>query len=40
MGGGVEVRIYNLGGIIQSIKVPDSDGNVADIALGYDTPQG
>lgn len=39
-GGGVEVVIYSLGGIIQSICAPNNDGVCADIALGYDTPQG
>lgn len=31
----MEVTITNYGAIITSIKVPDRDGNVADIALGY-----
>lgn len=30
------LTIINLGAIIQSIHVPDSDGNVDDIALGYE----
>ena len=34
---GVEVCISNLGAIIQSFKVPDRDGNVIDIVLGFDT---
>ena len=39
-GGGIEVVIYSLGGIIQSILVPDNSGNIADVSLGHDTPQG
>ena len=38
--GGIEVVIYSLGGIIQSILVPDDLGNIADVSLGHDTPQG
>ncbi|KAF6021845.1 hypothetical protein EB796_019849 [Bugula neritina] len=38
-GGGIEVTVYSLGGIIQSIKVPNKDGELADVVLGYDTPQ-
>lgn len=34
---GLEVCISNLGTIIQSFKVPDRDGNVLDIVLGFDT---
>jgi len=34
------VTVYSLGGIIQSIKVPNKDGELADVVLGYDTPQG
>lgn len=34
---GVRVRIMNHGGIIQSLEVPDRDGNPADIVLGHDT---
>ena len=32
---GVTVKITNYGAIITSIVVPDSDGNMADVALGY-----
>ena len=32
--------IYSLGGIIQSLKVPNAEGVYADVVLGYDTPQG
>ena len=39
-GGGIEAVIYSLGGIIQSIRVPNKDGVLSDITLGYDTPQG
>lgn len=34
---GMEVQLMNYGGIITSIKVPDRDGNVADVALGFNT---
>jgi aldose 1-epimerase len=35
----VEVRIMNYGAIVQSIMVPDRTGKIADIALGFDTPE-
>src|SRR5687768_16354799 len=31
---GVEVKVITFGGIIQSIKIPDRDGNLANVALG------
>jgi len=37
---GMEVRIMTYGGIIQSIKVPDKNGQFGDVALGYDTLDG
>jgi aldose 1-epimerase len=37
---GMEVKITNYGGIITSIKVPDSTGALADVALGFDTLDG
>lgn len=39
-GGGIEARIFNHGGIIHKLLVPDKDGKVEDIVLGYDTPKG
>ena len=33
---GLQVRILNFEGIIQSIRVPDRDGNFDDIVLGFD----
>jgi aldose 1-epimerase len=33
---GMEVKVTNFGAIITSIKVPDRDGKIADITLGYD----
>jgi aldose 1-epimerase len=33
---GMEVKVTNFGAIITSIKVPDRDGNSADVTLGYD----
>jgi len=37
---GVEVRIINYGAIVTSIRVPDRDGRLADIVLGYDSLAG
>lgn len=34
---GMEARITNYGGILVSLLVPDSQGTVGDIVLGYDT---
>jgi aldose 1-epimerase len=34
---GLEVSITNYGGAITSLKVPDRDGHVGDIVLGYET---
>ena len=36
---GISVTILDLGGIIQSIKMPDRNGNVKDVVCGYDTPE-
>ncbi len=33
---GIEVRITNFGGTVQSIKTPDRSGRLADIVLGFD----
>lgn len=37
---GMVVRIMTYGGIIQTIKVPDKNGQMGDVALGYDTLDG
>jgi aldose 1-epimerase len=37
---GVEVRAITYGGIIQSWKVPDKAGKLADVVLGFDTIDG
>jgi aldose 1-epimerase len=37
---GASVKILNLGGIVAEFKVPDKDGKMADIVLGYDTLDG
>jgi len=37
---GMQVRIMNYGGIVQSVKVPDKNGNLGDVSLGYDDLQG
>ncbi len=34
---GMEARITNYGGIIVSLKVPDRNGNLGDVVLGYDS---
>src|SRR5690606_4478635 len=34
---GMEARILTYGGILQSLLVPDRDGNLADVVLGFDT---
>ncbi|MBT8346689.1 MAG: galactose mutarotase [Desulfofustis sp.] len=36
---GVKVSVTNYGGIMTSVKVPDRDGQIADVVLGYDTLQ-
>ena len=36
-GDDIEVRITNYGGAITSIIVPDRDGNLGDVVLGYET---
>ena len=36
---GMQVKILNYGGIIQSLEVPDSDGDIDDIVLGFDSLQ-
>ncbi|MEM7143991.1 MAG: aldose epimerase family protein [Verrucomicrobiota bacterium] len=33
---GIEVQITNYGGIVTSIKVPDREGEVTEVVLGYD----
>lgn len=37
---GMKATIITLGAAVQSVIVPDRDGKVADVALGYDTLQG
>ena len=37
---GMQVAITNFGGTIVSIKVPDKDGKLADVVLGYDDVSG
>lgn len=36
--GGLEVDIISLGAALRAIRVPDKDGQVRDVLLGYDTP--
>lgn len=37
---GIELKIMNYGGAIVSARVPDKNGNFADVVLGYDSLQG
>lgn len=37
---GCEVKITNYGGIVVSLTVPDKDGNIGDVVLGYDNLDG
>src|SRR5437899_6864767 len=34
--GGAEIKITNYGGIVTSLKVPDRNGRLDDIVLGFD----
>lgn len=34
---GVEARVTNYGGIVLSLRVPDRDGNLEDVVLGFDS---
>ena len=36
---GASVRLLNLGGILQSLTVPDRNGVLADVVCGFDSPQ-
>lgn len=36
--GGMEVDVITLGAALRAIRVPDKDGKVRDVLLGYDTP--
>jgi aldose 1-epimerase len=35
---GLRMRVLNLGGIVWSLQVPDAEGALADVVLGYDDP--
>jgi len=37
---GVEARISTYGGLVISLKVPDRNGNLGDVTLGYDSLEG
>ena len=37
---GMEVHVISLGGTITSLKVPDKDGNLEDIVLGFEGVEG
>src|SRR5579883_1298103 len=37
---GVQAQIINFGGIVVSLKVPDKQGKLADVVLGYDSLEG
>jgi aldose 1-epimerase len=36
-GVGMEVEILEFGALVRSILIPDRDGNIADVSLGWDT---
>src|SRR5437667_11321103 len=36
----IEAHIITYGGIVQALKVPDKNGKVADVALGFDSIDG
>jgi aldose 1-epimerase len=36
---GLSVDIMNFGATVVSVRVPDKDGKIEDVALGFDTPQ-
>jgi aldose 1-epimerase len=36
----MEAKIMTYGGIVESLKVPDKNGNLGDVVLGYDTIDG
>ncbi len=38
--GGAEARVINYGGIVVSLKVPDREGRLADVVLGFDDVAG
>jgi aldose 1-epimerase len=38
-GRGIEMQVMSYGAIITSLKVPDRNGRVADVVLGFDSPQ-
>lgn len=38
--GAIEARVITYGGIVQSIKVPDKNGKIADVVLGFDSLDG
>ena len=37
---GLEMQVTNYGGLITSLRVPDKEGNLGDVALGYDALDG
>ena len=37
---GAEARIMTYGGIVQSLIMPDKNGKLADVVLGFDTLDG
>src|SRR6056297_998897 len=36
---GAEVKITNFGGKVMSLQVPDKNGNLGDVVLGYEKPE-
>ncbi|MGH3481047.1 MAG: galactose-1-epimerase, partial [Nocardioidaceae bacterium] len=39
-GGAIEVAVITWGAVVQSVRVPDRHGHMADVGLGYDTFDG
>ncbi|HRT97014.1 MAG TPA: galactose-1-epimerase, partial [Planctomycetota bacterium] len=39
-GTGMQVKVLNYGAILASVEVPDREGTVADVTLGYDSLEG
>ena len=37
---GAEVKIISYGGIVTSVRVPDKEGNIEDVVLGFDSLEG
>src|SRR6478735_3488556 len=38
--GGLRARILTLGGAVMTLEMPDRDGRLVDVVLGFDQPRG